>query len=187
MNFNRIFLIALLFSVVFFVGCDDNDPEPENPEELITTVELSFTEIGGTDMVEMVFRDLDGDGGDPPEITGGTLKANTEYDLVVSMFNETETPPEPIHEEVEEEDEEHQLFFSFTPDIGIMHTYEDEDPNGNPLGLENTMETDNAGTTALTVVLRHEPDKFGTGVSDGDITNAGGETDIEVTFPVTVQ
>ena len=38
-------------------------------------------------------------------------------------------------------------------------------------------------SASMTVILRHEPDKAGAGVSDGDITNAGGETDIEVTFP----
>ena len=38
-------------------------------------------------------------------------------------------------------------------------------------------------SATMTVILRHEPNKAGAGVSDGDITNAGGETDIEVTFP----
>ncbi|HBK71516.1 MAG TPA: type 1 periplasmic binding fold superfamily protein, partial [Flavobacteriaceae bacterium] len=36
-------------------------------------------------------------------------------------------------------------------------------------------------------ILRHEPNKSASGVSDGDITNAGGETDIEVIFNITVQ
>ena len=38
-------------------------------------------------------------------------------------------------------------------------------------------------SASMTVILRHEADKAGAGVSDSDITNAGGETDIEVTFP----
>jgi len=39
----------------------------------------------------------------------------------------------------------------------------------------------------VTITLRHEPAKDATGVSDGDITNAGGETDISVNFPVEIQ
>ena len=36
-------------------------------------------------------------------------------------------------------------------------------------------------------MLRHEPDKSAAGVSSGDITNAGGETDIEVSFNVIIE
>jgi len=35
--------------------------------------------------------------------------------------------------------------------------------------------------------LRHQPNKSGDNVASGDITNAGGETDIEVTFDVTIE
>ena len=42
------------------------------------------------------------------------------------------------------------------------------------------------GNGTITVILRHEPDKDASGVSNGDITNAGGETDIEVVFNVEV-
>jgi hypothetical protein len=39
----------------------------------------------------------------------------------------------------------------------------------------------------IRVTLIHEPMKSAAGVSSGDITNAGGETDIEVGLPVVVQ
>jgi hypothetical protein len=35
--------------------------------------------------------------------------------------------------------------------------------------------------------LRHLPNKSETGVSSGDITNAGGTTDAQAIFPITVQ
>jgi len=38
------------------------------------------------------------------------------------------------------------------------------------------------GEGGLRITLRHEPNKTAAGVQNGDITNAGGETDIEVTF-----
>ena len=43
------------------------------------------------------------------------------------------------------------------------------------------------GSGTITVTLRHEPNKDAAGVSSGDIANAGGETDIEVTFNVEIQ
>ena len=69
----------------------------------------------------------------------------------------------------------------------MNYMYEDEDGDGNPIGLETTMITGDPSTGTLTVILRHEPDKNADGVSDGDITNAGGETDIEVDFPVVIK
>jgi hypothetical protein len=39
----------------------------------------------------------------------------------------------------------------------------------------------------LKITLRHEPNKKASGVVGGSITNAGGETDIEVSFDVEVK
>ncbi len=56
------------------------------------------------------------------------------------------------------------------------------DGNGNPVGLTFNLTTGDATTGSVTIILRHEPMKDASGVSDGDITNAGGETDISVTI-----
>ncbi len=61
------------------------------------------------------------------------------------------------------------------------------DVNGNPIGISTIVTTNGASTGTITVTLRHEPNKDASGVSTGDITNAGGETDIEVIFNVEVQ
>ena len=81
---------------------------------------------------------------------------------------------------------EHQFFFTATG-ANLTVGYADEDDNGNPLGLVTTLTTSDASSGTIQVVLRHEPDKSATGVQSGDITNAGGETDIEVTFDITLQ
>ena len=44
-----------------------------------------------------------------------------------------------------------------------------------------------ASVGTLKVTLRHEPNKSAAGVVGGDITNAGGETDIEVEFPIVIE
>lgn len=184
MNKN-IFYVSLV-SVLLFSSCSPEDPVIPNEEEVITTLNYTLTpEGGGTDIV-LSFQDLDGDGGDAPTITGGNLAANTTYTGSLVLLNEIENPAEDITEEIKEEDEEHQFFFSSTL-TGLSIAYNDEDADKNPVGLATTVVTTDVGTGNLTVTLRHEPNKTATGVSDGDIVNAGGETDIEVAFPVTVQ
>ena len=44
-----------------------------------------------------------------------------------------------------------------------------------------------ASNGTVVVTLRHQPDKTASGVSSGDITYAGGETDIEVSFPLVIE
>lgn len=180
-------IYALLVACTLFVipSCSPDDELPEE-EEVITEVIWTLTPQGGGDVVTLTFLDADGDGGNDPVVTGGTLTANTTYDGSITLANTIESPAEDITAEVAEEDKEHQFFFSTTV-AGLTIAYADADGDSNPVGLENTVTTTDAGQGTLGLVLRHEPDKNASGVSDGDITNAGGETDIEVTFDVEVQ
>jgi hypothetical protein len=126
---------------------------------------------------------LDGDGPNEPVIeVSGNLIANTSYSGSIEVLNETETPAEDITEEIEEEDEEHQFFFSTSGAITGVD-YEDLDSNGNPVGLNFTLNTGDAGSGTLQITLRHEPKK----PNDGTLADAGGETDIAQTFPITVE
>jgi len=184
-NLKFIFIVNILFTVLFLNSCKDDDPIDMNDEEVITTLTYTLTPTS-VDVVTLSFLDLDGDGGDDPIITGGILQSNMSYIGVLDLKNEAETPAESITEEIEEEALEHQFFFTATG-ANLTVGYADEDDNGNPLGLVTTLTTGDASSGTIQVVLRHEPDKSATGVQSGDITNAGGETDIEVTFDITLQ
>ena len=184
-NLKFIFIVNILFTVLFLNSCKDDDPIDMNDEEVITTLTYTLTPTSG-DVVTLSFLDLDGDGGDDPIITGGILQSNMSYIGVLDLKNEAETPAESITEEIEEEALEHQFFFTATG-ANLTVGYADEDDNGNPLGLVTTLTTSDASSGTIQVVLRHEPDKSATCVQSGDITNAGGETDIEVTFDITLQ
>ncbi len=184
-NYTTKALILLAVSLFVFSSCKKDDPEPPVEEEVITTVNFTMTPMTGS-AVTMTFLDLDGDGGTAPVITGGTLAANTSYAGSLELLNESETPSEDITAEIAEEDEEHQFFFS-TDIAGLSVAYSDADMNGNPIGLATTVTTGAAGSGTLTVILRHEPNKDASGVDGGDITNAGGSTDVEIDFPVTVK
>lgn len=182
----KFFKLFLLLSLVTFSACEKEDPEPPTTPEVITTLTYTLTPTGGGDAVVFSFQDLDGDGGDAPIVTNGTLAANQTYSAVVSLLNETEDPAENITEEVAEEALEHQLFYeSSLSDVSISYT--DEDSEGNPIGITTNLSTTEAGNGTLKITLRHEPDKSADEVSSGIITNAGGETDIEVIFDINVQ
>ncbi len=182
----KLLAFCSLFFLFFATSCEDEMPDPVEDPELITTLTYTLTSEDGSDTVVLTFKDIDGDGGNDPEITGGTLQSNMTYNGAVTLLNESETPVESITEEIEEEDAEHQLFFSSTGDL-VSISYEDADDANNPIGLSTKLTTTVIGSTDLKITLRHEPAKDAEGVSAGDITNAGGSTDIEVTFPVTVE
>jgi len=185
--------ITFAFAALAFAACKKDDcvtdqPNPEipNEEELITTLNFTLTPQDGGDAVTFSFTDLDGDGGEAPELVAPSLAANTVYTASVEVLNESEDPAEDITEEVEEEAEEHQFFYQ-SDVASFMVTYTDQDANGNPIGLATSVETGVAASGELTITLIHEPIKEADGVASGLIANAGGEADIEVTFDLNVE
>ncbi len=186
MRSNIINLLGLVVIVLAFVACEKDRPVIPNEEELITTLNYTLTPTNGGAAVVLTFKDLDGDGGNAPTITGGTLSNTTVYTGTLELLNEAEDPIEDITEEIAEEDLEHQFFFAANG-IDIDFSYADVDGQGQPIGLSSTLTVGGAGTGTLTVTLRHEPNKLASGVINGQIANAGGETDIEVVFPITIQ
>lgn len=178
----------LALGALIFTSCsnDDDNPDPVNEEEVITTLTITLTPDGGGTDVTLQSRDLDGDGPNEPEIIiTGNIVANTTYNGSIELLNETEDPAEDITEEVDEEDEEHQFFYDLTGELGTI-SYADADDDGNPVGILFTWETADSADGTLTVTLRHEPNKDAEGVSDGEIANAGGETDIAQSFTINV-
>ena len=180
---------ALLASTLIFASCsddDDNTPDPVNEEEVITTLIVSLEMINGqsgSDTVVMQYQDLDGDGPDAATVTvSGSLNANTVYDGSIVLLNETEMPAENITVEVEEEDDEHQFFYTVGSGLDVATEYANFDGDGNPLGTMFVLNVGSASSGGLTFTLRHEPNKPNSGLE-----NAGGSTDIEVTFDVTVE
>lgn len=178
-------LIALLVIPAIFSTSCSNDDAPVNEEEVITTV--TTTLVGGGQTITLTSRDLDGDGPNAPVVTvSGNLVAGTTYTGSTTFLNELESPAEDITVEVEEEGADHQVFYQLPSSIGTV-TYTDTDANGRPIGLNFTLVAGTSGSTGtLTVTLRHLPNKTASGVSGGDITNAGGNTDAAVNFSVAV-
>lgn len=166
------------------LACESDDlPEVINEEELITTVEVTLTNTTDPNNVVVYKRvDLDGDGpGQPIFTTTGNVQANATYTGATRFLNETTNPVEDITVEVAEEATEHEVFYLPTVS-GLTISKTDLDSDGNPLGLRFTARTAAAGTGNLTVVLRHEPKK----PNNNTLSDAGGETDVQVVFSVNV-
>lgn len=179
-------IMALALTAIFTFNSCSNDDSPVNEEEVITTVIAQF--VGGGQTITLTSRDADGDGPNAPTVTvSGNFATATTYTGSVQFLNELENPADNISEEIAEENLEHQIFYQISNSLGNF-TYTDFDTDGNPLGLEFTFTTGvNLGTGNITVILRHLLNKNAAGVSTGDITNAGGSTDAEVTFPIVVE
>lgn len=196
LKFFRFSIFAL--AALTLVSCEDDDDDDDTPpavneEEVITDMRLTFTDSDTQTSQTFTFSDPDGEGGNAPTIDDIVISDSTAYVVTIEVLDASNpNDVEDITEEIEEEDEEHQFFFipGNGADDSVTITYDanDVDDDGNPIGLSsswNTFEPTTGGET-VRVVLRHELDKEATGVRDGDITNAGGETDIDVTFNLTV-
>jgi hypothetical protein len=181
----RIFA-TVIFTTVLFVSCSNDDditPEPINEEEVITTMTVTLVPDGDGTEVVLSFQDLDGDGPDAPNVNvSGSLAPGATYNGSIVLLNETESPAEDITEEVEEEDLNHQFFYTIGTGLDVTTAYSNLDSEGNPLGTEFTLTAGAVSSGTLTFTLRHEPNKPNTGLSDAD-----GETDIEVAFDIEVK
>lgn len=182
---NLKFFTPAIFALALFVSCsNDNDtPEPVNEEEPLTTLTVTLEPQGGGTTITLQTRDLDDDGPEPPVITiSGNLTAGVTYNGTIVILNETVNPPEIITEEVEEEDVDHQFFYTVAGGLDVTTEYENFDSNGNPLGTEFTLTAGAVSSGILTFTLIHLPTKPNTGLND-----AGGETDIAAPFNVTIE
>ncbi len=183
----KIIFIAIVISIIALSSCETKDPELPNEEELITTLKYTLTPANSADAIVLTFKDLDGDGGQTPVISGGTLQANTAYKGILQLSNDLASPVINISEEIKTESDVHQFFFSTSIGLNLAVSYDDFDGVGKPLGLTTKIQTGTASSGKLTITLRHEPNKSATGVAQGNIANAGGETDIEVSFDLVIK
>ena len=174
----------LLLCAFVIVGCDSDDPDEDagaGEEELITRVTITLTPPSGTPVVA-VADDPDGDGAGF-QIDDITLMANTTYTGAITVTDEING--EDITEEVEEEAEEHQFWYTPSENISdrVTVTINDTDSNGLPLGLDFTVAVSDGGAISGTmqVVLSHYDEGPKDGVTQSD------ESDVDITFNVDIQ
>jgi hypothetical protein len=174
---------GLLATAVALAACGDSSTAPGGEQELITRVTLTLTPTTGSPIVSFI-DDPDGNGPQAPSAQSGAiaLRIGTTYTGTVKFENRLENPPEDITEEVEEEDDEHRVYYTVTG-AGITVTTLDTDGAGRPLGLQyRVVPGSTAGAGALRVVLCHYDDAPKVASS----TSCQGDTDIDVVFNYTI-
>ena len=144
-----VYIAPCLLLLTACADVEGHDHDHHHEHEVITTVVLTFTSQADGSSLAFSWADPEDDG--DPVIDGIVLQGADDYDLSVSFLNELEEPPEDITEELSDEGDEHQLFFTGSavqgPATGtneeaiIEHAYADEDGNGLPLGLDNAITT----------------------------------------------
>lgn len=174
-TFFRFSGFVLAAALLAFTGCKKDD---DTAQENITTVTVHLKATGFDQ--EFEWEDLDGAGGTNPVIDEIAIPANTTFECSVHVYDRSKNPVEDITEEVEEEAEEH--LFTFTVDrANLTVAYTDQDANGKPVGIKSTWTSAGASNGTVRIRLFHEP------TDKGNLANPGGETDIDVTFPVKIQ
>ena len=213
-KFKKFGLMLFALGAITLTSCEKEDEETETPaeehdHEVITDVHLVFTNANdSTEVLEFSAQDPDGEGIEELSVLDTIqLDTNKTYILTFEIMNNLEDDHadhkmfsgegEDIGAEIAEEADEHQIFFAFTNDAfsnpmgdgnidnaSDAINYNDEDANGNPLGLNTTWTT---GATAIsngnfTVRLQHQADlKTATsGANDG-------ETDFEIDFVLNIE
>ncbi|NJO24950.1 MAG: hypothetical protein HC867_02895 [Bacteroidia bacterium] len=175
---SAVFVIGL---VMMFTSCKKNKTS-DNEEELITTVTLAFTEQGTSNISTFIFRDSDGDGGNPPTLYQDIVLApNKVYNLAIALTNESVNPAEDITGEVAAEAGDHQFYFEVSG-VNVTINNLNTDSGGLPLGLTSRWTTTTTSTGKVKITLKHKP-----GIKAAGDPVAKGDTDIELDWTVKVQ
>lgn len=178
--------LILILSLVFVLGgCGKKEePAPEDENELITTVRLKFTENGTTTTQTFEWKDLDGDGGNPPTMTSVILRSNRTYKLDIEFLDESTTPAINKTTEIQTKASEHLVVLTPSPSSLFSYTPTDKDSRSFPIGLTGTVVAGFTNMGTLRVQLRHQPPINGQPVKNGTVTP--GSDDVNVTFSLTV-
>jgi hypothetical protein len=180
----KFILLLILFSFNF--ACKKEEVIPTDDNELITTVDLIFTDTNKK-VSTFSFQDKDGDAKTLPEkFDKITLDKNVIYTMDIKVYDETKSPKEDITEQIKLESDVHLFVFKIDPASLFPLKAIDKDKNGLPIGLLSSGITQNAvGTGKLNLVLKHQPPINGKLVKTGN--EAGGSSDIDLIFDLFIK
>jgi hypothetical protein len=177
-------VLALILTLTIWSCGTKESPEPEDENELITTVRLNFTENGTSTAQKFEWKDTDGDGGNPPAASRITLKSGRTYTLEIEFLDESRTPANNKTAEIKAKGDEHLVVLTSTPSSLFNYTANDKDSRNFPIGLSGTVVTGSINQGTLRLQLRHQPPANGQPVKNGTVTP--GSDDVNITFDVVV-
>ena len=193
-NLKKVSLYLLALVAFGFASCESEDPEKENDGEVITDVTLKFQELNASNTLVgsvLSFKASDPQGievGKTPTIQSISLAKGKKYQMTIEVTNAIKG--EDITQEILTEAAAHQFFFLGQVFDSSFFSIQYADAGGIALGLKTTVTVSSSTGTNnsnMRVVLRHELNKSFPGASNPNFANfaqAGGETDLDLTFPV---
>ena len=185
-DMNRIHYKTLFLSLVAVIvlgSCGKDDPPViiTPAIETITTFRLlMFPDLDKP--FQISYRDTDGSGPRDPIIVTDEGVANTGYSSELTLLDESIVPEKDINSEILAESVNYQIFYVGNG-IDFTLDYEDEDVNGNPIGLKTRITFGDAADGSMTIIVRYNPTKN----SSNNPTSAGGTTIAEVTIPLKIE
>jgi len=171
--------VCVLLAGLMITGCK-KDKGDENEEELITTVKVTLTAQGGTPQT-FTWKDVDGPGGQAPQISEIILAPNKTYACQLEFLDESKTPAEDITAEVVAEADEHEVYYEPTG-VNVSVSNLNKDSKNLPLGTTSTWTTTGGSNGSVKITLKHKP-----GIKAAGDPVTKGESDIEVSFTTKVQ
>ena len=180
---NKFFIFICLTSLL--LSCKKDEVVPTDDNELITTVELTFSDANKK-ISTFSFQDKDGDVKTPPEkFDKITLDKNMSYSLEIKVYDETKNPKVDITEQIKLESDVHLFVFKIDPTGLCSLKATDKDKNGLPIGLLSSGTTQNAvGAGKFNLILKHQPPINGKAVKTGN--ESGGSSDIDLIFDLSI-
>ncbi len=193
-NLKKVSLYLLALVAFGFASCESEDPTKENDGEVITDVTLKFQELDASNALVgsvLSFKASDPQGievGKTPTIQSISLVKGKKYQMTIEVTNAIKG--EDITQEILTEAAAHQFFFLGQVFDSSFFSIQYADAGGIALGLKTTVTVSSSTGTNnsnMRVVLRHDLNKSFPGASNPNFANfaqAGGETDLDLTFPV---
>jgi len=193
-NLKKVSLYLLAVLAFGFASCESEDPEKENEGEVITDVTLKFQELNSSNALVgsvLSFKASDPQGievGKTPTVQSISLAKGKKYQMTIEVTNSIEG--EDITQEILTEAAAHQFFFLGPVFDSNIFSIQYADAGGIALGVKtNVTVSSSTGTnnSSMRVVLRHDLNKSFAGANNPTFANfaqAGGETDLDITFPV---
>ncbi len=181
-------IAATLLAGLFMIACKkDTKPTESNDEEIITTMKLNFTPVGGGNTLSYQFEDADGPGGANPIFQDIVLAPAQTYNVSIELLNKTTNPVKNITDEVAAESDAHRFYYEPTTGSNISVSNLNNDVNGIPLGITSTWTTTSAATGKIKITLRHYAGIPPNKASDDPVNSSKSASDIDVEFNTIVQ
>ena len=176
-------------SSLLFNACDDHDHDDDDHKhdegELINSVALEFIHPSDTTAnFTVLWTDEDGIGGNDPILPDTIrLQKDSLYQVKAHFYHLHDGKNEEVNAEILQEATDHLVCYTHTSVATVVHLEilrTDKDAQNLELGLTSTWKGLFIHDGGITVALKHQPK-----IKNGSC--AIGETDVEVTFPVSVK